>query len=390
MSVRGKYRLKTTLRVLFILLAIYLCFVICTMIAAISSTSKNTQKYYERQINHINSLESRYASGELKPCNEDDFANFSTADTSDVKINRLTYLATHNSYKKELDQENYFCFNYGIPYAGGLHGPTAYNYGFETLTDQLNNGIRSFELDAHYRRNGKMECVHNTMLDNNSTCIDFALTFKELNIWSNHNPNHLPVMILVELKKGAWIFDTKSLTANDVQNLGAKAKEVLGDKLYTPKNMLSDGGVTDFEEMVEGDKYPTIDQMRGKIMFILHPGYATDDYVNLDKTLDKQYFFPVLDGKDVLKNPSLTKYTCFALSNEPTKQEVTTLTAKYNMIVRTRIDIHPTVKQSDVDAGLKANANILSSDCPPRTDGTAKHIAYLDRANKKTIILNKR
>jgi len=82
-----------------------------------------------------------------------------------------------------------------------------------------------------------------------------------------------------------WLFDTKAMTATDVQNLGKKAKEVLDDKLYTPKDMLTDGGATDFKDMTQNDKYPTIDQMRGKIMFILQPSYLTDSYINLDKTM---------------------------------------------------------------------------------------------------------
>ncbi|MDD7457202.1 MAG: Ca2+-dependent phosphoinositide-specific phospholipase C [Clostridia bacterium] len=390
MSAKAKYRLKTTLRVLYIIIAIYVCFILSTILAATVGTVVNTPKYYEAQRQHIASLEQKYASGEIAKTNEDDFTSFKKEDTKDIKVNRLTYLATHNSYKKELSPTSYFCFNYGIPFAGGSNGPTAYNYGFESLTDQLNNGIRSFEMDVNLRQDGKFECVHNTLLDNNSSCIDFTLTYTELNMWSTYNPNHLPVMILIEPKDAMWLFDTKAMTAIDVQNLGKKAKEVLGDKLYTPKDMLTDGGATDFKDMTQNDKYPTIDQMRGKIMFILHPSYLTDSYINLDKTMQQQYFFPVLDGTNVIKNNDLIKYSCFALSNDPKVKDVTTLSTDYNMIVRTRIDSHPYIKEADYNAGLKSNANILSSDCPPRTDGKASHVAYQDRLNKKTIILNDR
>lgn len=78
------------------------------------------------------------------------------------------------------------------------------------------------------------------------------------------------------------------------------------------------------------------------------------------------------------------------MSNDPKIKDVTTLSTDYNMIVRTRIDSHPYINEADYNAGLKSNANILSSDCPPRTDDKASHVAYLDRLNKKTIILNDR
>ena len=108
MSAKAKYRLKTTLRVLFMIIAIYVCFILSTILAATVGTVVNTPKYYEAQRQHIASLEQKYKSGVIAKTNENDFTSFKKEDTKDIKVNRLTYLATHNSYKKELNPTSYF------------------------------------------------------------------------------------------------------------------------------------------------------------------------------------------------------------------------------------------------------------------------------------------
>lgn len=391
MKTNNKTKVKIAMQALFILIALYLSFIIISLMTAIIGTTINTPKYIESQKTHISQLKAQYAANAIAPVDEDKFTTFSnTTLSNEVKINELRYLATHNSYKKELSPTSFFCFNYAIPFAGASNGATAYNYGFESLTEQLNNGIRSFELDISRRLNGELQCMHNTLLDSNSNAIDFETAFEELKLWSDNNPKHLPIMILIEAKAGLWIFDTKDATADDIANLGKTAKGVFGDKLYTPNDMLKDGSALDFKDMTENNKYPSVNSMRGKILFMLHPGKATSSYIDLDKTMKTQQFFAVIDGKDVLVNKDLIKYSCFALSNDPQSDSVSVLANDLNMIVRTRLNIYPKHSEADYIAGMRSNANILSSDYPPRTVPNGEsYVSYLDQAGKKTITLRK-
>lgn len=386
-------KLRLVLQIAFILIALYLSFIIISMMTAIGSTIRYTDSYKKRQVDYIAMLEQKYANGEMLPVDEDTFTTFKNSEiTDEVLLNQIQYLATHNSYKRELNEASYFCFNYAIPFAGLGNGPTAYNYGHENLTEQFNNGVRSIELDISRRRNGELQCMHNTLLDSNSNNINFELTFKEMKMWSQNNPNHLPIMILVEPKNGSFIFDTKDATAEDIAKLGDMAKEILGDILYTPNDMLSSKGATDFKDLADNNLYPSLNETRGKIMFMLHPSKATTSYIELDKTIRKQTFFPMHDGKDILKDNSLLKYSCFVLSNDPLDgKSLSTLTNDYNMIVRTRMDIYPNHQDANYKGATSSNANILSSDFPPRTNPNGEnYVAYLDKANKKTITLKPR
>ncbi|UKI14546.1 MAG: phosphatidylinositol-specific phospholipase C1-like protein [Clostridiales bacterium] len=124
--------------------------------------------------------------------------------SSAQKLNEIRYIASHNSYKTGLTPETKYFY----------HGPLAaimgkqYDYIFDTITEQLNAGIRSIELDANKVKTAdgfRIECLHSDMLETNSTMIDFDKGLKEIRMWMDRNENALPIIVLVEPKGGKKI-----------------------------------------------------------------------------------------------------------------------------------------------------------------------------------------
>ena len=52
-------------------------------------------------------------------------------------------------------------------------------------------------------KDGKKEfkVTHNSFVDNASSAYDFSKALKELKMWSDNNPGHIPVYIIIEPKR---------------------------------------------------------------------------------------------------------------------------------------------------------------------------------------------
>ena len=104
----------------------------------------------------------------------------------DLRINQLQYIGTHNSY------------HIREPKAKG--GAQEWNYSHAPLDVQLDRGVRSFELDLHFK-NGEFEVFHVPILDEGTTCRKLSDALATVRKWSDAHPRHLPISFLFELKK---------------------------------------------------------------------------------------------------------------------------------------------------------------------------------------------
>ena len=80
---------------------------------------------------------------------------------------------------------------------------TKYKFEMDSYTEQLEHGIRNLEIDIEaVDKNGEISFVvsHEPIKDNTSSAYDFAEGLREIAMWSDHNPNHLPVYLLIEPK----------------------------------------------------------------------------------------------------------------------------------------------------------------------------------------------
>lgn len=186
-------------------------------------------------------------------------------------------------------------------------------------------------------------------------------------MWSDNNPDHLPITIIIEPKS---IFipleDMKFFNVGYAQVFDKVLREALGEKLFTPEDMLRD--YSSFGEMRAADDWCKVKDMLGKVLVLLHDGYVTEDYIALDPSIKTQAMFPMLR-----KNYIERECTSFLICNDPDElieisQEVID---EKRIIVRTRADEFTRVTEERREQAFASGANIISTDYPVRTDLTA-------------------
>ncbi|MDE5601488.1 MAG: hypothetical protein K2J16_03215, partial [Clostridia bacterium] len=257
------------------------------LVSFFASTFAAVNKSVDVQHKRLESLRDSYQSGNFKAVDESDFCNFdiSKALDKDIKLIDLQFLATHNSYKKEKTGLEKF-------YAKFSKGLREGNYHFESLTDQLNVGIRSFEYDLFYRRQKSGVSFHSFHIgyaDMSSNAFDFSACLEELDLWSQNNPNHLPITVILELKENGGAYPYKTITKNQLSDLDELLKDKIKN-LYTPSKAMK--GYSDLNEMRANEDSPSLKETIGKVLFILHPSKLTKDYIALDESLKTQAMFP--------------------------------------------------------------------------------------------------
>ena len=105
----------------------------------------------------------------------------------ELRINQLQTIGTHNSY------------HIRIPGKSKREVPE-WNYNHAPLDVQLDRGVRSFELDLHYK-DGEFEVFHVPLLDEGTTCRKLSDALATVRKWSDAHPTHVPISFLFELKK---------------------------------------------------------------------------------------------------------------------------------------------------------------------------------------------
>lgn len=338
-----------------------------------------TEKNIEYQNNHLEYLKNEYYTEGYTPCDEEGLTAFDLekAYADGVKYNEVAVLGTHNSYQLLATKQKRAYESLLKVITFGLAGDKKIDFEMDTLTNQLEKGVRNLEIDIEAEVDGEnigFIVTHDHLLDNVSSCYNFEKALEEIALWSDNNPGHLPVSILIEPKKveneknGIREF---SLTYAD--ELDGVIREVLGDKLFTPADMLGD--YESFEQMRSADDWATLEELRGKIIFILHPCDSTEDYISIDESIKTQAIFPMLRPEDAERDCA-----SFILDNEPEEAtENNKINADdYKLIIRTRADDYPEFSDERYATANKCGSNIITTDFPPRTVRPDDHTYTFD------------
>jgi hypothetical protein len=304
------------------------------------------------------------------PVDEQTFAAFDLQSV-DPKINQIQTINTHNSYRKMFDGFIGGYFDFFVP--NGLQ--TEFVYEHPTFTEQLNGGIRGLEWDIR-AQSGGFNLSHFAVVDYRSSAPDLALALEEVLIWSNNNPEHVPITILLEYKSEPWIMNPKleKPTAEVLKRLDTLILNSIGrEKLIVPSDII--GGYASMEEAVKNDNFPRLSESKGKFMFLLHySDELTPMYIDLDESLKSQTLFPTVQiGKE--NRAPLEKYkksTSHILYNDVDVDEIKELVAA-NYMVRTRADEGMIANPERAKAAVISGAQILTTDfekglITPKTD----------------------
>lgn len=380
-----KKSILTLLSVFFVVV-----FTLCIGVASMyGSAFSNEKKMYQKQIKRIENLKTNYENGKFDKIDEQNFCSFDISNSSNIRFNDMKFLATHNSYKSKENNSAKILNGFASLVSG--NGANGFSYFFDSLTEQFNNGIRSIELDAFPMNDGKFKICHHAVTDTNSSAIDFELALQEIYLWSQYNPNHMPITILLEAKNwmGLHRADGHDFELCDFQNMDEQIRKVLKDKLISPKDVLAmNGKFETFGDMRKNNAWPKLNDMLGKVMVVLHPGDGTKEYISQDTKMQEQAMFPAIgDKREELK--SLADYTGFVLCNEPIEEkDAIAYYSNQNFVVRTRIDIFPKYSEQRTKACLDGLANLISTDFPPSKNNQLGYTrkVFLDD-NKHTITL---
>jgi len=202
-------------------------------------------------------------------------------------------------------------------------------------------------------------------VDTRSTAPDFRLAMEEIVLWSDHNPGHVPLILLFE-PKNDYSFLDPSLGPWDhsaFDRLDAELRRDLGSRLYTPADFLARmPSATSLQAVRDALGWPSLGDLRGKIIIVLHENEQYRDlYEAGDPNLHSRVMFDCLpDGKDG---------ALFAILNDPIEEGGLIRDAiAAGVMVRTRADADMNLDSANLEAAITTGAQIISTDFPPAYD----------------------
>ena len=353
-------------------------FVLQYFFAAVSVSDKTVEENIKYQQERMNYLKTEFYSN-YTPCDESKFTDFDLEEALEtgVKYNEVQFLATHNSYQIDATEECKQLYRAISDLTYGYIDTGFAEFSMDSLTEQFELGIRSVEIDIEtVDKKGDVSFVvsHDSLYDNTSSCFNLELALEEIKMWSDHNPNHLPLTIIIEPKKNVPpIRDMKNFKYEYAKILDELVREKMGDTLLTPADMM--GEYESLKEMRENDGWLPLNETMGKVIFLLHDSAATSGYINQDKSLKTQAMFPMLRFND--RNKS---YASFIIDNEPDaalKHEEESI-GRCNLIVRTRVDFFPFHPESRYNLANNCSSQIMSTDYPVRKAESKFHTYSFD------------
>lgn len=273
-----------------------------------------------------------------------------------LKMNQIQVVGTHNSYKEAIAPKEMANVRKANPKAAD-----SLDYSHEPLTEQLDAGARQLELDFVYDPEGGryytplgrkmapdttpydlepmkkpgMKVIHVPDIDYRSVCPLLADCFREIKAWSDKHPEHVPILIIFNLKQDQLkIPGAVPLLPFDAKAMDAVDKEMRAvfrpNQLITPDKV--QGKYKTLREAVMAGAWPTLKQARGKFMLAMDEDPdVVAVYRGNRKSLEGRAMFVNID-----ENSPAAGYITL---NEPIKENARIQAAvKAGLIVRTRAD----------------------------------------------------
>ena len=317
----------------------------------------------------------------------------SPAGTGPVRMNELQVIGTHNSYKREISEAEQSAYEAAINTPGDYDQFLAYSHA--PLPQQLGGQqVRGLEIDLFGDPEGGLyadplvrqavgagpltdpawqapgiKVLHVADVDYETTCVRFVTCLEQVRDWSAANPGHVPLLIMLELKRS----DSRVVAAGGVvappwdgaalDGLDAEIRSVFDEsRLITPDDVRRPG--LSLEQSVLRYGWPRLANSRGQVAFLLDndPGPIRDAY---------RAGRPNLEGRVLFTNSRRGfPDAAFIKRNEPrganTAQIQELVRAGY--LVRTRSDVPLTTVLSgdttQLQAALESGAQLVSTDFP--------------------------
>lgn len=222
-----------------------------------------------------------------------------------LKMNDIQVVGSHNSFKTKMPNAVMAKLR-----AEDAKRAESLDYYHVTLSEQLDAGVRQFELDIFADPQGGryadpkgedwaraagevtgferalmlkpgFKVLHNPDVDYLSSCATLVRCLGEIDRWSRAHPHHLPIMITLNAADTAsgrpGITDPLPLNDKFLLNaLDAEIRSVLpGDRLITPDEVR--GKATTLREAVHQQGWPSLTAARGRLYILFDVRPAVSD-----------------------------------------------------------------------------------------------------------------
>jgi len=271
-----------------------------------------------------------------------------------LTLNQLQFVGTHNSYHVRPPAKT-------LNAAKSLRTEaTEWDYTHAPLDVQLDRGVRSFELDLHYKQ-GEFGVFHVPFLDSGSTCPKLTDALSTVRKWSDAHPEHLPISFLCELKAEGPKLDRtiKEVDAEGFEKLDAAIRAAFPDKhLLTPDDVR--GEEETLRAAVNKQGWPKVADCRGRVFFILHDDGRKRELYSAGH--------PSQRGRAMFVRSDDSREDCATMVMDSPNDAKIPKMVERGYFVRTRADsgLKPDApgKPSKRDKGFASGAHIISTDFP--------------------------
>ena len=310
--------------------------------------------------------------------------------SSELRLNDIQVLGSHNSYKTAIDSSLMSILRKRRPELAH-----ALEYAHPPLQEQLDAGLRNLELDVYhdpeggryadpygpklvkeqglppgppYDPEGRMETpgfkvLHIQDLDFRSNCLTFQKCLRNVKQWSDAHPSHLPIVITLNAKDDTLDlpqatpplpFDSDAFDALD-----AEIRSVFSENgVLRPDDVR--GEYETLEAAVRADAWPTLDAVRGTVLFVLDQS---------DRKLEAyRQGHPSLQGRVMFANaPKGSPEAAVHIVNEPIeKGDRIRELVEAGHLVRTRADAGTVEARQDdpqrKEAAFASGAHVITTD----------------------------
>ena len=308
--------------------------------------------------------------------------------SSSLSMNDLQAVGSHNSYKLAIP-----ALELDLIRAYREQSAISLDYTHLPLKDQLNKGLRQIELDILFDPEGGryadpllprqtaslpkalsydpsdmyapgFKVLHAQDIDVRSTCPTWIKCLIEIRDWSDNNPEHVPILIMLNAKTGqsaypdsiaALDFTEAAFDALDAETLSVFSR----NKIITPDDVRGDANT--LREAVISDGWPLLEEARGKVFFALDEGQEKVERYLRGK--------PSLEGLPMFVNSTSTEAdhaAYFTINNPVRDQQRIQDAVKTGFIVRTRADANTIEARENStvrrDAAFSSGAHYVSTD----------------------------
>ena len=157
-----------------------------------------------------------------------------------LRLNEIQVIGTHNSYHLRPDEDKLEAFRLFDP-----EEAATWEYSHAPLFEQLEAGVRAFELDLNFYE-GEWSVFHVPNVDENSSCRVFVDCLQTIRQWSEANPSHVPITVLLEIKEDSAgvVGKTEEITDDALRNLESVVKDhIESPMLLSPRSCTGDGTI---------------------------------------------------------------------------------------------------------------------------------------------------